>query len=154
MKATVVGSPSIPSIVIGVAGGIATSLFGGCTQAMVTLLICMGIDYVTGLLVAGVFKNSKKSKTGGLESRAGWKGLCRKGVTLLFVLIGHQLDMALGVGYIRDSIVIAYIVMEIISIKENAQLMGIPVPPILDKAIDLLNFKAKGPQQEEEKKNE
>ena len=145
------GSPSIPSVIIGVAGGILTSLFGGWTQAMVTLLICMGIDYVTGLIVAGVFKNSTKSKTGSLESKASWKGLCRKGVTLSFVLIGHRLDLALETGYIRDSIIIAYIVTEIISIIENAELMGVHIPAILKKVIELLKFKAKGPQQEEDK---
>ena len=69
--------------VIGVIGGFIASLFGGWDAALVTLMIFMGIDYVTGLIVAGVFHNSEKTENGSLESRAGWKGLCRKGVTLL-----------------------------------------------------------------------
>ena len=73
--------------VMGVIGGGIASLFGGWDAALMTLLIFMGIDYLTGLLVAGVFSNSNKSENGSLESRAGWKGLCRKGVTLLIVLV-------------------------------------------------------------------
>ena len=43
---------------IGVIGSFITSLFGGWDAALVTLIIFMGIDYVTGLIVAGVFHNS------------------------------------------------------------------------------------------------
>ena len=72
---------------VGVVGGFIASLFGGWDAALTTLLIFMGVDYVTGLIVAGVFRRSQKSTDGALESRAGWKGLCRKGTTLLVVLV-------------------------------------------------------------------
>ena len=137
--------------VSGLVGSMIASLFGGWTASLSTLLIFMGIDFVTGLICAGIFHSSPKSKTGALESNASFKGLCRKGVTLSFVLIGHRLDLALETGYIRDSIIIAYIVTEIISIIENAELMGVHIPAILKKVIELLKFKAKGPQQEEDK---
>lgn len=127
---------------IGVVGGVIASLFGGWDAAIVTLLIFMGIDYVTGLLVAGVFHNSGKSETGALESRAGWKGLCRKGVTLLIVIIAHRLDLMLGTTVIRDAVVIAFVANETISIVENAGLMGVPIPAAITKAIDVLNAKA------------
>ena len=65
---------------------------GGWDQALVTLVIFMVIDYLSGLIVAGIFHNSRKTENGALESRAGWKGLCRKGVTLLFVLISYLLE--------------------------------------------------------------
>ena len=81
--------------VIGVAGSFIASLFGGFDAALVTLLIFMGIDYVTGLIVAGIFHASKKTENGMLESRAGWKGLCRKGVTLLVVLVACRLDLVM-----------------------------------------------------------
>ena len=60
---------------IGMGGSLIASLFGGWDAALVTLLIFMGIDYVTGLIVAGVFHASGKTATGALESHAGWKGL-------------------------------------------------------------------------------
>lgn len=66
---------------IGVAGSFIASMFGGWDAALATLVIFMAIDYVTGLIVAGVFHNSGKTENGALESRAGWKGLCRKGVS-------------------------------------------------------------------------
>ena len=66
-------------------GSALASLFGGWDAALKTLIIFMAIDYITGLIVAGVFKTSEKTENGALESRAGWKGLCRTGVTLLGV---------------------------------------------------------------------
>ena len=122
-------------------GGFIASAFGGFDAAMITLLIFMTADYITGLLVAGVFHDSPKSETGALESKAGFKGLVRKGMTLLFVLIACRLDMILGVNYIRDAVCIAFIVNELISIVENGGLMGVPIPePIMD-AIEVLKKK-------------
>lgn len=124
--------------VFGAAGSIFASIFGGWDAAIVTLIIFMSIDYITGLIVAGVFHASKKSPNGSLESRAGWKGLCRKGVTLLIVLVATRLDMAIGTHYIRDTTVIAFVVNEAISIIENAGLMGIPIPEVIIRMIDVL----------------
>ena len=127
---------------IGVVGGFIASLFGGWDAALITLLTFMAIDYVSGLVVAGVFHNSSKTETGTLESKAGWKGLCRKCMTLLFVLIAYRLDLALGVAYIRDAVIIGFMANELISIVENAGLMGLPLPAVITKAIDVLTKKA------------
>lgn len=127
---------------LGVIGSCIASLFGGWDSALVTMVIFMGIDYVTGLIVAGVFHTSEKTHDGMLESRAGWKGLCRKGVTLLVVLVGHRLDLAMGSNFIRDAVVIAFTANETISIIENAGLMGIPIPPVIIRAIEVLKKKA------------
>lgn len=123
---------------IGMLGSLIASFFGGWTASLSTLLIFMGIDYITGLITAGVFHKSLKTKHGTLESRAGFKGLCRKGMILLFVLIGYRLDLAIGTSYIRDAICISFIANELISIVENAGLMGLPIPTVLTKAIDVL----------------
>ena len=128
-------------VISGVVGSAIAALFGGWTAGMATLLIFMAIDYISGLIVAGVFKKSQKSDSGALESHAGWKGLIRKGMVLLIVLIGHQLDLMLGANYIRDAVCIAFIVNELISIVENAGLMGIPIPAVITKAIDILKRK-------------
>ena len=130
--------------IIGTAGSVVAALFGGWGAALKTLLIFMGIDFAMGLILAGVFRKSGKSESGALESRAGWKGLCRKGVTLLFVLIGARLDVIIGTNYIRDAICIGFIANELISIVENAGLMGVPLPAIVQKAIDILTDKAEG----------
>ena len=127
---------------LGVVGSVIASAFGGWDAAMTTLLIFMAVDYVTGLIVAGVFHTSPKTENGALESRAGWKGLCRKGVTLLVVLVACRLDMVMGSNFIRDAAIIAFIANETISIIENAGLMGVPIPAVVVKAIEVLKEKS------------
>ena len=129
---------------VGIVGSLIASLFGGWTASLTTLLIFMAIDYLSGLIVAGVFHRSPKTETGALESRAGFKGLIRKLMILFFVLIGHRLDLAVGAGYIRDAVCIGFIVNELISIAENAGLMGLPVPAVITNAIDILKKKHTG----------
>lgn len=129
---------------IGVIGSIIASTFGGWDTGLVTLLIFMGIDYFSGLVVAGVFHKSNKTESGALESKAGWKGLCRKCMTLLFVLIAYRLDLAIGVDYIRNAVIIGFMANELISIVENAGLMGLPLPDAINKAIDVLTEQKEG----------
>lgn len=126
---------------VGVVGSFIASLFGGWTASLTTLLIFMGIDYLSGLVVAGVFHKSPKTETGALESRAGWKGLIRKFMILLFVLIGYRLDVAMGLAYIKDAVCIAFMANELLSIVENAGLMGLPIPAVVTNAIDILKKK-------------
>lgn len=133
---------------IGIVGGFIASQFGGWDAALTTLIIFMCVDYISGLIVAGVFHASKKSETGALESRAGWKGLIRKCFTLLFVLVAYRLDLAIGVEYIRDTVIIGFMANELISIVENAGLMGIPLPPAITKAIDILTKKQETDKEE------
>lgn len=137
--------------VIGVIGGFIASLFGGWNTALITLVIFMIIDYISGLVVAGIFHNSKKTETGTLESKAGWKGLCRKCMTLIFVMIANRLDMVIGSDYIKNTVIIGFIANETISIVENAGLMGVPLPAVITKAIDILTSKSKDKKDGDEK---
>lgn len=123
---------------VGMLGGLIANLLGGWTSDMITLVIFMAIDFITGLLVAGVFKKSNKSDTGALNSKAGWKGLCKKCLTLFFVIIAHRLDIELGINYIRTSAIVGFIANEAMSIVENAGLMGMPLPKIITRAIEVL----------------
>lgn len=127
--------------IIGFIGSVIASFFGGWDINTGTLVLFMILDYVSGLIVAAVFKNSSKTSTGALESRAGWKGLCRKCMTLIFVAVSYRLDLVLNVDYIRNTVVIAFIANETISLVENAGLMGIPLPTVITKAIDILQKK-------------
>lgn len=137
-------------VICGAAGAIGAAIstaFGGWDAGIKTLIIFMAIDYISGLVVAGVFHNSTKTDTGTLESRAGWKGLCRKCGTLLLVLVAYRLDLMIGANYIRDAVVIAFIANETISIIENAGLMGIPLPEVLTNAVDILQKKTKSKEE-------
>lgn len=122
--------------------GAAAACFGGWSAALTTLLVFMLVDYASGLIVAGVFHSSPKSEDGTLESRAGWKGLIRKCMTLLAVLIGARLDILLGTAYIKDALVIAFCVNELLSIIENWGLMGLPMPKVMSDAVELLKAKS------------
>lgn len=126
---------------VGIVGSGVASLFGGWGAALSGLVLFMAIDFAMGLTVAGVFKRSKKTDGGALESRAGWKGLCRKVYTLALVLVAHWLDIITGTSYIRDAVCIGFIANEAISILENAGLMGIPIPSVMSKAIEVLRDK-------------
>ena len=122
-------------------GGFIASLFGGWDASIGTLLIFMASDFILGVIAAGIFRVSKNTENGGLESRAGWKGLCRKFGTLLVILIACRLDILLGTSYIRDAVVICYICNECISILENLALIGVPVPEGIKNALEILKNK-------------
>ena len=130
---------------IGMALAAIAAIFGGWDAGLVTLIIFMIIDYAMGILIAAVFKKSDKSDSGALNSKAGWIGLCRKCVTLLFVLIAHRLDLIMNTNYIRDAVVIGFAVNELISIVENAGIMGIPLPKTLLNAVEVLKDKETKP---------
>ena len=130
---------------LGIVGSGIAAAFGGWDAGLMTLVILMAIDYLTGFLVAAIWHKSPKSENGALESKAGWKGLCRKGIILLIVLIAARLDILLGTSNIvRNAAIIGYSANELISIVENAGLMGVPIPNIIQKAIDVLQKKAEG----------
>ena len=123
-----------------VTGGIA-SLFGGFDELILALLIFMIIDFILGLLVGAVFKNSPKTEDGRLESFAAWKGLIRKFSVLFLILIAVQLDNLLDVDYIRNMVIFAFLAHELLSIIENIGLTGVPIPSAIKNAISALNEK-------------
>ena len=127
----------------GIVGSLIAGVFGGWDTSIRALLIFMAVDYLMGLACAGIFRKSPKTESGGLQSKAGWKGLCRKVATLALVIVAAQLDSVLQTSYIRDAVCIAFMVNELISMIENVGLMGVNFPEPLKKAIDLLQKKEK-----------
>lgn len=125
-------------LIIGAVGSVFVNILGGWDMALQTLLIFMAIDYITGLILAGIFHKSQKSATGSLSSKIGFKGICKKVVIVMLVMIGYRVDITFGIDVVRYGIIIAFSVNELTSITENAGLMGIPLPSILTQAIDLL----------------
>lgn len=140
--------------VLGIVGAFIAHAFGGWDAAIATLLIFMGVDLLSGCLLAAVFHSSPKSEGGALESKAMAKGLTRKGMALLVVLIGARLDIMLNIDYVRDGIVIAFCANELLSIIENMGLMGVPLPAPLKNAVDILKSKSEPPDAGEEKKEQ
>ena len=127
------------STAAGVIGGAISAAVGGWSQAMTTLILFMAVDYITGLLVAGVFHASNKSSSGALESRAGFKGLLRKAMVMVIVCVAYRLDLMAGTTMVKDAVIIAFCCNEGISILENAGIMGVPIPGAVKKALEMLN---------------
>ena len=125
----------------GVLGAAAAWAFGGWDAAMAALVVCMSVDYISGSLVALVFHKSNKSESGAYNSAYGLKGLCKKGLMLLFVLVAVQVDRVLGSDYVRDAVCIGFSANEVLSIIENLGLAGIPMPQAVVKALELLQNK-------------
>lgn len=128
----------------GLVGSLIASLFGGWDIALQCLILFMAIDYISGLAVAGVFHRSPKTETGTLESRAGFKGLCRKAAVLCLVLMAHYLDLVIGADFARDAVCIGFIVNEGLSILENVGLMGVTYPDVIKRALDVLSKRQEG----------
>lgn len=126
----------------GAFGAFIINLLGGWDGAMAMLALFMTIDYISGFLVAALFKKSNKTENGALESKAGFKGLCRKGMVLFYILIAKKLDLFLGLDYIRYIVILGFALNELVSITENSGLMGVPVPKKIVEAIEVLKDKA------------
>ena len=93
--------------------------------------------YITGL-ITGAMGKSKHSKSGKLNSKAGWYGLAKKCSILMLIIVAVRLDILLNTNYVRDAVCIGFCVNELLSIVENTSLMGIPFPPALKNAIEVL----------------
>ena len=125
-----------------VGSGIIALLWGGWSQPMTVLCIMMAMDYISGVVVALVFRKSPKTESGGMSSLIGLKGLLRKLFLILLVAAAYQVDKMIGTNYIRDAVAIAFMCNEALSLLENAGLMGIPIPKVLLRGIDVLKGKA------------
>ena len=137
----------------GMLGAVITFCYGGWNEAMTTLLIFMGIDYVSGICVAMAGKSSKTAN-GSLSSKVGWKGLMKKGCMMLMLIVACRLDILLDTRwYVKDATCIAFILNELVSIIENYGEFG-PVPPVITSIIDVLKGKAGYNKKEEVNQNE
>ena len=96
---------------------------------------------------------SKHTDSGGLSSKAGWFGLAKKVCTLLLIAVAVRMDILLGTTYIRDAVCISFCLNELLSIVENTSLMGVPFPPAIKKAIDVLQTKVGRTEEETTNKN-
>ena len=123
---------------LGITGAFFSWAFGGWDAALSALIICICVDYISGSLVALVFHNSNKSDSGAYNSAYGLKGLCKKGLMLLFVLVAVQIDRLMGADYVRDAVCIGFCSNEILSITENLGLAGVPMPQAVVKALEQL----------------
>lgn len=143
-------------------GGAVISFFTTMPPLVYILIGVMSIDYVTGL-ICGAMGRSKKTESGYLASHEAWKGLLKKGVILLVVLLANLLDIAVskGAGITVEAVMGAtclwFIASEGLSILENVASMGVPVPKILINLLEIMRQKGDGKEEQkpaEEQKDE
>ena len=124
------------------AGAVAASLIGGFDRAFATLLIFMIADFILGTVSALFFCSSSKTEGGGFRSDECRRGLMRKFGILALVVVASRLDILIGADYIRDACVGCFIANECLSVFENLACMGVPVPAVLKRALEVLNTKS------------
>lgn len=129
----------IIKIVAAAAGAIA-GLLGGWDTMLKVLVTVMAIDYVTGWITA-ILGKSIKTESGGLNSEVAYKGLLKKGLALMVVLIGALLDKAIGQNVFRNVVVWFYIANEGLSVLENLATAGVPFPQSIKRMLDQMRDK-------------
>ena len=107
-----------------VVSAIGTSLtyFIGWSDTLEALLVLMLIDYITGLLAAYINPNLK------LDSSKGFRGICKKIMIILLIVLAHELEKATGIPAVQSVVVWFFIGNEGLSVIENAAKAGVPIP--------------------------
>ena len=116
--------------------------FGGLDGYIKVLIACTVIDYVTGIMRAGA--------EGKISSSVAFKGIARKITMFMFVGLANVIDIHLldSKQAFRAAMILFYIGNEGISIIENADKLGVPIPKFLRGRF--LEFTKKNQQEAEE----
>lgn len=125
-----------PKIYLSIIGGAIASLLGGWDLIIKILVGLMITDYICGV-TAAILGKSKHSETGSLSSYVGIQGIVKKVMLLVLVGVSFSIDLLLGKQFLRNVVAIGISLNEIISIIENCVLMGVNVPPILRKTVEV-----------------
>ncbi|MBL4934069.1 phage holin family protein [Clostridium paridis] len=127
-------------------------ILGGYNSILIALICCMIIEYICGLIVTYVIKNSSKTETGVAQGKVDLIGLVRKILILLIIVMVNQIDIVLASnGFLRNAVMIGFMANECLSIIEKVGLTGIELPPSVKNAIDVL--KKKGEMNQNDKKD-
>lgn len=118
-------------------------LYGGWSALLGILLSFVVADYLTGLGAAWVKKE--------LSSSVGARGIIKKMCIFLMAAVGNLIDRALGTELVMNATIFFFIANELISIIENAGVIGIPIPPVLSDAVQVLKGKSEVSTNAEEK---
>ena len=123
-------------------GGAITGAFGGFDPVFRVLVAMMAVDYISGVAVA-LLGRSRKTESGHLDSKTGARGIAKKGLMLLVVLIAAMLDTALGTEQqiFRQAVIWFYVANEALSILENMALANVPFPQRLLTALEQIRAK-------------
>ena len=114
-----------------IGGAVISFLFGGWSSLLSILLAFVVMDYISGVVAA--------AKEGKLNSEVGMWGIPKKIAIFAVVAIAHLVDSVLGDAHLfRDAAIFFYLANELLSVTENLGRIGVPVPSVVQKAVDVL----------------
>lgn len=108
-------------------------LLGGWDMWLKALILFIVLDYLSGLLAAGVEKR--------INSQVGFRGIAKKVLIFFLVAIAYQIDILLGSTAIKFTVIGFYLGIEGLSILENAGKVGLPIPNSLKISMERLKSK-------------
>ena len=126
--------------------GAVAAYFAGLPPLIWILIAVMALDYITGLM-CGFHGTSPKTESGKLSSSAAFKGLMKKAVIILVVFLAALLDQAVAMGAgvefsaVTGATCLWFIASEGLSIVENAAALGVKIPKVLQKALEIMQDK-------------
>lgn len=143
--------------VLAAIGGAIVSFFTTMPPLVYILIGVMSIDFITGL-ICGIMGKSKKTESGYLASHEAFKGLMKKMLIILVVVLAAALDYAVSVSAgitfeaVTGAACLWFIASEGLSILENVASMGVPVPKIMLNLLEIMRQKGEGPGTDKEEK--
>ena len=135
------------------AAGAVLSFFTGLPPIIWVLVAVMTLDYITGLM-CGAMGKSLKTETGGLSSKTAFEGLLKKVLVLCIVGLAALVDYAISVSAgiemaaVTGACCLWFVASEGLSIVENAAAMGVPIPKVLMKALEIMRQKGDGGEEQ------
>lgn len=136
------------------AAGAVVSFFSGLPPLIWVLLCVMSLDYITGI-ITGIMGKSNKTEHGGLSSSTAFMGLMKKALILIVVLVAALVDRAVTMGAgiefaaVTGATCLWFIASEGMSIIENAATMGVKVPGVLLRALEIMHDKGESKEETE-----
>lgn len=112
-------------------------VLGGWDTHLTVLIAFMIIDFILGVLCA-ILSKSNKTKNKNLNSSIMVIGIIKKVGMLICVIIGNYCDILFNVNICRNCVIISFILNELLSCIENLGIIGIPMPKVFNKIIDML----------------
>ncbi len=126
--------------VLSAIGGYCVTLLGGIDSQLQALLVIMVLDFLTGLGTAFLGR-SGKSASGFLSSKAAGAGILKKVAYLVCVIVAVLLENTTGLSFIREVVIVSFVITECLSVLENCTRLGIKAPDVLYRILDVLKKK-------------
>lgn len=118
----------LPEAILSVAAAF-VSVLGGFDALLRALLVCVILDYLSGVIAACVTRT--------LSSSTGFNGILKKLAVFMVIALASTADGVFGSGgAVRGAMIGFFIANEGLSVLENAERIGLPIPK---KLIKLLN---------------